>query len=80
MVMLAEYALIGALSGMVAMLGAGGLGWALSVKLLELPYSPSLWLPVVALGGGVLLVLLVGWRSIRQVLRVPPLQTLNQMG
>lgn len=79
-VMLSEYALIGALAGMVACLGAVGLGWFVSVQLLELPYSPSLWLPLLAMGGGVALVLLVGWRSINRVLQVPPLQTLNQMG
>lgn len=79
-VMLSEYALIGALSGMVAVLGAMGLGWFVSVRLLELPYNPSLWLPLLGIGGGILLVLMVGWRSINQVLRVPPLQTLNEIG
>ena len=79
-VMLSEYALIGALSGMVAVLGAMGLGWFVSVRLLELPYNPSLWLPLLGIGSGILLVLMVGWRSINQVLRVPPLQTLNEIG
>jgi putative ABC transport system permease protein len=79
-VMLSEFALIGALAGLVALLGAMGLGWFVSVRLLELPYNPSLWLPLLAIGGGIALVLLVGWRSINQVLQVPPLQTLNQMG
>lgn len=79
-VMLSEFALIGALAGFVALLGAAGMGWFVSVRLLELPYSPSLWLPLLAIGGGIGVVMLVGWRSINQVLRVPPLQTLNQMG
>jgi len=79
-VMLSEFALIGALAGFVALLGAAGMGWFVSVRLLELPYSPSLWLPLLAIGGGIGVVMLVGWRSINQVLRVPPLQTLNQTG
>lgn len=79
-VMLAEYALIGALAGLVALAGAIGLGWAVSTRLLQLAYVPSPWLPLLGVGGGCALVVAVGWRRLRAMLAVPPLQTLNQLG
>lgn len=79
-VMLAEYALIGSLAGMLAAVGASGLAWAVSTRLLDLPYVPSLGLPIAGVIGGCLLVVAVGWRRLQVMLAVPPLQTLNQVG
>jgi putative ABC transport system permease protein len=74
--LLAEYAALGLVSGLVAAAAAQGIGAALAHFVFDLPYafSPSLWLAG-ALGGGVL-VSLLGWLSLRQTLRAPPTRAL----
>lgn len=72
----AEFAGIGLLAGVVAALGAGGLGWILSVKVFQLPYVLNPWLLVVPLGGS-LLVGVVGVLGSRSALAHPPLEVLR---
>ncbi len=72
----AEFAGIGLLAGVVAALGAGGLGWVLSVKVFQLPYTLNLWLLAVPLGGS-LLVGVVGVLGSRSALAHPPLEVLR---
>ncbi len=78
--MLAEYVLIGCLAGMIASIGAMGLGWAVSHQLLSLPWLPSPWLPLAGMLGGCFLVIAAGWWRLKAILAVPPLHSLNRMG
>ncbi|MEW9898526.1 FtsX-like permease family protein [Chitinivorax sp. PXF-14] len=77
---LAEFAVIGALAGGVAVIGSAGLGWAVSVKLLSLPYQPDWRLPLFGIVGGALAVVLAGLPSLLRLTRTPPLRVLNQTG
>lgn len=78
--LLAEYATLGLVAGLVAAAAAQGIGWALASTVFELPYrfSPTLWL-----GGaltGAALVSALGWLSLRRTLRTPPRQVLAVSG
>lgn len=74
---LTEFATIGVLAGFVAALGATGAGYALSTRILNLPFSfsPWLWLTGIVLGG--LGVAFAGWLGTRKTLNRPPLQILR---
>lgn len=70
--LLAEYAVLGVLAGLVAAIAAQGVAWALAAQVFQIPYGlrPTLWLAGAAAGGG--LVTLLGWVSLRSVLKTPP--------
>lgn len=72
-----EYGLLGVLAGLIAAAGASVLAWALSTKLLNIPWlaSPGTTLAGVALTG--ILVLVVGVVASLEVLRQKPLSTLR---
>lgn len=74
--LLAEYAALGLVAGLVAAAAAQGIGAALAHFVFELPYvfSPTLWLAG-SLGGSAL-VSLLGWLSLRPTLRAPPTRAL----
>jgi putative ABC transport system permease protein len=72
-----ELALIGALAGFLAALGALSVGWAIAHWAFQFDYQPR-WSVVVfstLLGGA--LTLAAGWVSLRGVLRSPPLASLR---
>ncbi|MEW6312899.1 MAG: FtsX-like permease family protein [Pseudomonadota bacterium] len=77
---LAEFALLGALSGLLAAFGASVLGWVLARQVLHLPYhfSPMLWWAGIVCG--TLGAALAGMTALRALTRVPPLQTLRKLG
>lgn len=76
----AEFAIIGALAGLFAAAGANGLGLAVALNVLHLPYrfDPQIWM--LGFGIGVVGVLIVGMAFTRRVLRTPPLASLRQLG
>ncbi len=74
---LAEFAVLGALSGLFAAFGAALLGWMLAHKVLDIPYTPGATLWLAGIGGGILLVTLAGKLVTRHVVRMPPLQVLQ---
>ena len=76
----AEFAAIGALAGLLASLGATLLGYALAVKVLNVPYTidPVVWL--VGLFGGMAGVLAAGLLGTRRVLRTPPMRIFREAG
>jgi putative ABC transport system permease protein len=76
----AEFAIIGALAGLFAAAGANGLGLAVAMYVLNLPYrfDPQVWL--LGFAAGVVGVLLVGMAFTRRVLRTPPLASLRELG
>ncbi len=76
---LAEFALTGALAGLIAAAGASGLGYVLAVKVLNLSYdfSPLVWLAGVVLGSGGIAI--AGYLGTRRVLATPPMLVLREL-
>ena len=70
---LAEFAVLGALSGLFAAAGAVVLGWALAHQVLQIPYHPNIMLWLAGPGCGIVTVTLAGWLATRRVAQVPPL-------
>ncbi|PWF45065.1 ABC transporter permease [Massilia glaciei] len=72
-----EYALIGALAGLLAAAGASAAGWALARFVFKLDWqlSPLLWLAGVL--AGAVCALLGSWAGLRAVLNRPPLVSLR---
>ncbi|MEW6353492.1 MAG: FtsX-like permease family protein [Pseudomonadota bacterium] len=77
--LVAEFTLLGLLSGLVAALAASLLGYVLAERVLHLPYTFNPWLWLAGVLFGVLTVGVVGWWGTRAVLRRPPLQTLREI-
>jgi putative ABC transport system permease protein len=74
---LAEFAALGVLSGLIAAAGASVAAYFLTTRVLNLPYVFSPWACVVGLLGGGLVVVASGWLATRSVVRQPPLATLR---
>ncbi|MCP5329015.1 MAG: FtsX-like permease family protein [Sinobacteraceae bacterium] len=74
---LAEFAMLGLLSGLLAAAGASVAGWLLARFVLGIEYGfdPRVWL--LGLVGGATLVAVAGWAATRSVLRQPPITTLR---
>ena len=73
-----EFALVGALAGMLAASGAAAVGWALAHFVFDFAwvFSPVVWIAGVAAGAGCALI--GGWIGLRTVLNQAPLQTLRE--
>lgn len=76
----AEFALMGALAGLLAAAGASVLGYALAVKVLNVPYLGNPWIWLIGIGSGAAGVALAGMLGTRRVLAVSPLQSLRRAG
>ena len=77
---LAEFALMGALSGLLAAAGASALGYVLAVKVLNVPYLGTPWVWLIGTGCGAAGIALAGMLGTRRVLAAPPLQSLRRVG
>jgi len=75
---LAEFALLGALAGLLAALGSVAIGYGLARYVFEFDYHFSVWPWVYGLVGGMALTLLGGWFGLRPVLSQPPILTLRE--
>lgn len=75
---LAEFAVLGLLSGLFAAAGAALLGWILARFVLEIPYHASLAIWPTAVLGGMLVVMLAGWLGTRRLIALPPLTILRE--
>jgi len=73
---LAEFAVLGGLSGLFAAAGAALLGRVLARFVLEIPYQVSLSVWMLGLLGGIAVVTLAGWLATRRVVNLPPLRIL----
>jgi putative ABC transport system permease protein len=76
----AEFAAIGALSGLLAAIGASALGYVLADRVLNVPYAIDPWVWVAGMAGGTLGVLVAGLFGTRHVLRTPPMQIFREAG
>ena len=74
---LAEFAALGILAGLIAAAGASVAAYFLTTRMLDLPYTFSPWACVAGLLGGGLMVTTSGWLATRSVVRQPPLATLR---
>jgi putative ABC transport system permease protein len=74
---LAEFVMLGALSGTLAALGATIAAYFMTTRVLEVPYTPDPLVWIVGLVGGALLVSVSGWLATRSVVSQPPLTTLR---
>ena len=70
----AEFASIGALSGLFAAVGATAIGYLLADKVLNLPYAINPWVWLAGLFIGCAGVTVIGLLGTSKVLRTPPLQ------
>jgi putative ABC transport system permease protein len=75
--LLAEFAALGVLSGILAAAGASVAGVYVARRILQIPYTPDPWVWVYGLTGGGLLVCLAGWLATRSVVNQPPVLTLR---
>jgi len=75
--LLAEYAVLGLLAGLVAAVVAQAIAWVLAVQVFDIAYGlrPALW--AVGSVAGSALVTALGWLALRPVLRTPPRQVLS---
>lgn len=74
---LAEFAALGILSGLIAAAGASVAAYFLTTRVLDLRYAFSAWACVVGVLGGGIMVIASGWLATRSVVRQPPLATLR---
>ena len=76
---LAEFAVIGALAGLIAAAGASGLGYVLAVRVLNLSYnfSPLAWVVGVVCGSAG--IALAGYLGTRRVMATPPMRVLREL-
>ena len=75
--LLAEFAMVGALAGAIAALGAAVVGKVIAEKAFQFDVATSLWPFPVAIAGGALLVMAAGWWSAQRLLASSPLQVLR---
>ncbi|MFA5941848.1 MAG: FtsX-like permease family protein [Sinimarinibacterium sp.] len=78
--LIAEYAVLGALAGLVAAIAAQSLAWVLAEQVFRIPYGPRPLLWLIGTLAGAVIVAALGWLSLRHVLRTPPRLVLQANG
>lgn len=78
-VMAAELALSGAFAGLLGTGAAAAVAWVLARRVFDFAWTPSPAWFVVGTVAGAVLALAVGWMTLRQVVRAPPLRTLRAL-
>ena len=76
--LLVELAVIGGLAGLIAALGAAGVGQLLARQVFQIEPAFSLALPLLAAAGCAVVTTFAGWLGMRRLLGVPPLEALRQ--
>jgi len=74
---LAEFAVLGAIAGLLGGAGAAAISWALAHFVFHLQYLPSPALPLLGVGFGLTAALLVGGLGTARVRKQPPLAALR---
>ncbi|NJM12225.1 MAG: FtsX-like permease family protein [Synechococcaceae cyanobacterium SM1_2_3] len=76
--LLAEFATLGLLAGVLASVAASLLGYVLSTYVFEFPYQWNGWIWLLGGGAGVFGVGLAGWIGARSALNQPPWRSLRE--
>lgn len=76
--LVAEYAVLGGLAGLVAAVAAQTVAWVLAEQVFRIPYGPRPTLWLLGAGAGAAIVALLGWISLRPTLNTPPKIVLQQ--
>ncbi len=74
-----EFAVLGGLAALLALLGAEVAAWGLQTQALDLRYGPSFWLWLPAVAVGAVFIGAVGVWSCRHTVAVPPLRVLREI-
>ncbi len=77
---IAEFVVLGALSGLLAAAGATATGYFLSDRVFQIPFAPNPLVWAIGIIGGALAVTLAGWLGTRGTLSQPPLAVIRQLG
>ncbi len=75
--LLVELAAVGGLAGLIAALGAAGLGQLLARQVFQIEPAFSLSSPLIVAAGCALATTFAGWLGMRRLLSVPPLEALR---
>jgi putative ABC transport system permease protein len=78
--LLAEFAAIGGLAGLIAALGAIAVGQFLANRVFRFEVAIDFWLPLAAMLGGAVLVTAAGWFAAARLMGAPPLEALHAGG
>ena len=78
--LLAEFAAVGGLAGLIASLGAIAVGQVLSNRVFNFEVEINYWLPPLAVLAGAVLVTGAGWFAAVRLMRAPPLEALRAGG
>ena len=74
----AEFAVLGAIAGLLGALGASAIGWTLAARVFELDFTWNRWIWVAGLALGLGCVVLNAWAGARAALGRPPMAALRE--
>lgn len=74
---IAEFAILGGIAGLLASVFATIIAWSLSRFVFELPFNPNVWLWIIGIFGGALGIATAGYLATRKVLYTPPIVALR---
>ena len=72
-----EFAVLGAMAGLLAAIFATLIAWQLSLRQFELPFQLNIWLWIIGIFGGALGISIAGYLATRRVLFTPPIVALR---
>ena len=72
-----EFAILGAIAGLLAAVFASAIAWLLSQYVFELPFQLNVWLWIIGIFGGALGISIAGYLATRRVLFTPPIVALR---
>ncbi|MFT6642013.1 MAG: putative ABC transport system permease protein, partial [Flavobacteriaceae bacterium] len=72
-----EFAVLGAMAGLLAAIFATLIAWQLSLRLFELPFQLNVWLWIIGIFGGAVGISIAGYLATRRVLFTPPIAALR---
>jgi len=74
---IAEFAILGAIAGLLASVFATAIAWSISHFVFELPFNLNVWLWIIGIFGGALGIATAGYLATRKVLHTPPVVALR---
>jgi putative ABC transport system permease protein len=77
--LVAEFATLGALAGLLGGAAALGAGWLLVNQVFDLPYHANPWVVPAGLVGGLIIVVATGLAATRRAVNRPPVETLTRI-